>query len=381
MSSDLPPPSNPPREAPAPVDAQANPLLASAPTPQDSAAAAAPSSGAAGSATGAAPAAAAVDPRAEPLERVLQELIRERRADRRFKGFFRLMWLVLGIALIWTLTPTRGLSGAPAGPHTAMVDLRGELHTETLASADLVISALRDAFGNPNAKAVILRINSPGGSPVQAGLINDEIRRLREVHRKKIYAVVEEICASGAYYVAVAADEIYVDKASLVGSIGVLMEGFGFSDLFDKLGIERRLITAGENKGMLDPFSPQSAREREYAQAMINQIHEQFIAAVKDGRGTRLKANRETFSGLFWNGEEAVRLGLVDALGGVDLVAREVIQAPDVVDYSPRENVAERLAKRFGASVGAGAVQALAKVGLIQAAPVWRGATTPVPSR
>ena len=381
MSSDLPPPSNPPREAPAPVDAQANPLLASAPTPQDSAAAAAPRSGAAGSATGAAPAAAAVDPRAEPLERVLQELIRERRADRRFKGFFRLMWLVLGIALIWTLTPTRGLSGAPAGPHTAMVDLRGELHTETLASADLVISALRDAFGNPNAKAVILRINSPGGSPVQAGLINDEIRRLREVHRKKIYAVVEEICASGAYYVAVAADEIYVDKASLVGSIGVLMEGFGFSDLFDKLGIERRLITAGENKGMLDPFSPQSAREREYAQAMINQIHEQFIAAVKDGRGTRLKANRETFSGLFWNGEEAVRLGLVDALGGVDLVAREVIQAPDVVDYSPRENVAERLAKRFGASVGAGAVQALAKVGLIQAAPVWRGATTPVPSR
>ena len=315
------------------------------------------------------------DSRADSLERVLQELIRERRADRRWKGFFRLMWLFVGIALVWTLTPTRGLSGAPAGPHTAMVDLRGELHTETMASADLVISALRDAFGNPDAKAVILRINSPGGSPVQAGIINDEIRRLREVHKKKLYAVVEEICASGAYYVAVAADDIYVDKASLVGSIGVLMEGFGFSEIMGKLGIERRLITAGENKGMLDPFSPQSAKELEYAQAMINQIHQQFIEVVKEGRGARLKADRDTFSGLFWNGEEAVRLGLADALGGVDHVARDVVQAPDVVDYSPRENVAERLAKRFGASVGAGAVQALTRVGIIGASPNWRGAS------
>jgi protease-4 len=233
-----------------------------------------------------------------------------------------------------------------------MVDLRGEIHAEGLASAEALISALRDAFANPNARAVVLRINSPGGSPVQAGLVNDEIRRLKEIHQKKVYAVVEEICASGAYYIAVAADEIYVDKASLVGSIGVLMEGFGFVDLMGKLGVERRLITAGENKGMLDPFAPQSPREREHAQALINQIHQQFIGVVKEGRGSRLKATPDTFSGLFWNGEEAVRLGLADAVGSVDLVAREKVQAPDVVDYSPRENVAERLAKRFGAAVG-----------------------------
>lgn len=299
----------------------------------------------------------------DSLERVIQELIRERRTERRWRSFFRLCWLAVVIGLLWTFSPTRGLTAAPAGPHTAMVDLRGELHNEGLASADLVISALRDAFGNPNARAVVLRINSPGGSPVQAGLINDEILRLKEVHRKKLYAVVEEICASGAYYVAVSADEIYVDKASLVGSIGVLMEGFGFTGLMEKAGVERRLITAGENKGMLDPFMPQSPREREHAQALIDQIHQQFIGVVKQGRGERLKASPDTFSGLFWNGEEAVRMGLADGLGSVDQVAREVVQAPDVVDYSPRENVAERLAKRFGASVGAGAMHALRTLG------------------
>lgn len=299
----------------------------------------------------------------DAMERVLTELIRDRRAERRWRSVFRLAWLLVAIALIWTVAPTRGLHSAPAGPHTALVDLRGEINAEGLASADALMSALRDAFANPNARAVVLRINSPGGSPVQAGLVNDEIRRLKEVHQKKVYAVVEEICASGAYYIAVAADEIYVDKASLVGSIGVLMEGFGFVDLMGKLGVERRLITAGENKGMLDPFTPQSAREREHAQALINQIHQQFISVVKDGRGSRLKVTPDTFSGLFWNGEEAVRLGLADAVGSVDLVAREKVQAPDVVDYSPRENVAERLAKRFGASVGAGAMHALRAMG------------------
>ncbi|MFZ9429575.1 MAG: S49 family peptidase [Burkholderiaceae bacterium] len=296
---------------------------------------------------------------AEAMERILNELIRDRRAERRWRSFFRLAWLLVAIALVWILAPSRGLSAAPAGPHTALVDLRGEIHEEGLASADAVISALRDAFGNPNARAVVIRINSPGGSPVQAGMINDEIRRLKDLHQKKVYAVVEEICASGAYYVAVAADEIYVDKASLVGSIGVLMEGFGFSELMSKVGIERRLITAGENKGMLDPYTPQTAREREHAQALINQIHQQFIGVVKEGRGERLKATPDTFSGLFWNGEEAVRIGLADGMASLDSVARDKAQAPDVVDYSPRENVAERLAKRFGASVGAGAMQAI----------------------
>ena len=271
----------------------------------------------------------------------------------------RLMWLGVAAAMLWLFAPPRGLHVPPTGPHTAMVDLRGELNNEGMASSDLVISALRDAFANPQAKAVVLRINSPGGSPVQAGLINDEIQRLKDVHRKKLYAVVEEICASGAYYVAVAADEIYVDKASLVGSIGVLMDGFGFTGLMDKVGVERRLITAGENKGMLDPFTAQSPKERAHAQALIDQIHQQFISVVKQGRGDRLKATSETFSGLFWNGEEAVRMGLVDGLGSVDHVARDLVQAPDVVDYSPRENVAERLAKRFGAPVGVGAVRAL----------------------
>jgi len=206
---------------------------------------------------------------------------------------------------------------------------------------------------------VVLRINSPGGSPVQAGIVNDEIRRLKALHKKPVYAVVEEMCASGAYYIAVAADQIYVDKASLVGSIGVLIDGFGFVGTMEKLGIERRLLTAGDNKGMLDPFSPQNERQKAYAQAMIDQIHQQFIKVVKEGRGQRLKVTPDTFSGLFWNGEDAVRQGLADQFGNLDYVAREVVKAEDVIDYTPKENIAERLAKRFGASVGAGAVRAL----------------------
>jgi protease-4 len=212
----------------------------------------------------------------------------------------------------------------------------------------------------------VLRIDSPGGSPVQSGIVNDEIRRLKALHHKKVYAVVEDICASGAYYIAVAADEIYVDKASLVGSIGVLMDGFGFVGLMNKLGIERRLLTAGENKGMLDPFSPQNPQQTAYAQAMIEQIHQQFIDVVRKGRGARLHETPETFSGLFWNGEEAVSLGLADHYGNLDYVAREVVKAEEVVDYTPRENVAERLAKRFGAAVGQGAVRALASLPMLR---------------
>jgi protease-4 len=194
---------------------------------------------------------------------------------------------------------------------------------------------------------------------VQAGIINDEIHRLKAKHNKPVYAVVEETCASAAYYIAAGADKIFVDKASIVGSIGVLMDGFGFTGLMDKLGVERRLMTAGENKGFLDPFSPQTEKQREFAQAMLNQIHQQFINVVKTGRGKRLKETPETFSGLFWTGQQAIEMGLADQLGNVDFVAREVVKAEDLVDYTRRDNVAERLVKRFGASIGQGAAVAL----------------------
>ena len=207
---------------------------------------------------------------------------------------------------------------------------------------------------------------SPGGSPVQAGIIHDEIVRLKVLHKKKVYAVVEETCASGAYYIAVAADEIYADKASVVGSIGVLMDGFGFQGLMEKLGVERRLMTAGENKGIGDPFGPLSPKHRAYTQAMLDQIHQQFITVVKEGRGQRLKETPDTFSGLYWNGEQALAQGLIDHLGSLDFVARDVVMAEEIVDYTPKENVAERLAKRFGASIGAGAVKALHGLGQVR---------------
>ncbi len=293
------------------------------------------------------------------LELAARELLRERRSERRWRIFFRLVWLGLAVALAWGLMNQRMQLSAPSGPHTALVELRGEIASESEANAESLVAALTSAFEDSSAQAVVLRINSPGGSPVQAGIVNDEIRRLKTLHKKKLYAVVEEVCASGAYYIAVAADDIYVDKASLVGSIGVLMDGFGFVGLMDKLGIERRLLTAGKNKGMLDPFSPQDETQLNYARVMIEQVHQQFIKVVREGRGDRLKETPETFSGLFWNGEEAVKQGLVDHFGSLDYVAREVVKAPEVIDYTPKPNVAERLVKRFGASVGAGAIQAL----------------------
>ena len=252
----------------------------------------------------------------------------------------------------------RNTHSTPTGPHTALVELRGEIAADSEASAEQMLSGLRSAFEDTGARAVVLRINSPGGSPVQAGIINDEIRRLKALHKKKVYAVVEEVCASGAYYIAVAADEIYVDKASIIGSIGVLMDGFGFTGLMEKVGVERRLLTAGDNKGMLDPFTAQNPKQQAYAQAMINQVHQQFIRVVREGRGSRLKEGSDTFSGLFWNGEDAVRLGLADKFGNLDYVAREVIKAEEVIDYTPRENVAEKLARRFGAALGEGAMRA-----------------------
>jgi protease-4 len=310
------------------------------------------------------PGAAASDAAARPaleltLDRVARELLAQRRNDLRWRVFFRLAWLGLALAIAWGLFAQHmGPSGSTL-PHTALIEVRGEIASDSEASAELLLGALKSAFEDPGAQAVVLRINSPGGSPVQAGIVNDEIRRLKARHGKKVYAVVDEVCASGAYYIAVAADEIYVDKASLVGSIGVLMDGFGFVGLMDKLGIERRLLTAGTNKGMLDPFSPQNERHLKYAQTMIDQIHQQFIRVVKDGRGARLKETPETFSGLFWNGEQAVQMGLADHFGSLDFVAREVVKAEEVVDYTPRENIAERLARRFGSAAGESAVRAL----------------------
>ncbi len=316
-----------------------------------------------GSAAPVAPRATAAAPLLRPvlessLETLARELMQERRTERRWRSFFRLAWLAVVLAVLWLVMVDRNRHNAPSGPHTALVELRGEIAADSDASAELMLSGLRNAFEDAGARAVVLRINSPGGSPVQSGIINDEIHRLKALHKKKVYAVVEEVCASGAYYVAVAADEIYVDKASIVGSIGVLMDGFGFVGLMDKLGVERRLLAAGSNKGMLDPFTAQDPKQRAYAQAMIDQVHQQFIHVVREGRGARLKETPETFSGLFWNGEQAVEQGLADKLGNLDYVAREVIQAEEVIDYTPRDNVAERLAKRFGAAMGEGAMRA-----------------------
>ncbi len=296
---------------------------------------------------------------ASSLEVVVRELVAERRRERRWRIFFRLAWLLLVLTVLVMLLNSRVNTSAPLTPHTALIELKGEIGPDSDASAENLVSALKTAFEDSAAQAVVLRINSPGGSPVQSGIVNDEIRRLKALHHKKLYVVVEEICASGAYYIAVAADAIYVDKASIVGSIGVLMDGFGFTGLMDKLGIERRLLTAGRNKGLLDPFSPLDPKQVEFVDGMLAQIHQQFIAAVKAGRGDRLKETPDTFSGLFWNGQEAVRLGLADDFGSLDHVARDIVKAPEIVDYTARENVAERLAKRFGASVGAGAVKAL----------------------
>jgi len=271
----------------------------------------------------------------------------------------RLAWLGFFIVLMMVGLNQTGNSQNVSTSHTAVVEIKGEIASGSEASSELIVAALRAAFEDVGAQAVVLLINSPGGSPVQAGIINDEIRRLKLLHKKPVYSVVEESCASAAYYIAVAADQIFVDKASVVGSIGVLMDGFGFTGLMDKLGIERRLMTAGENKGFLDPFSPQTEKQREYAQAMLDQIHQQFIDVVKTGRGNRLKETPQTFSGLFWSGQQAIELGLADHLGSLDFVAREVVKAEEIIDYTRRDNVAERLVKRFGAAIGTGAVQTL----------------------
>ncbi|QNM95616.1 S49 family peptidase [Chitinimonas koreensis] len=296
----------------------------------------------------------------QTLEKMLVTALKEQRKGRNWSIFFRFVgfaWLFLVLAII--VTWRHGSGGAEAGrrtagPHSALVDLRGVIAAGEQANADDINGALREAFKDKNTRGVILRINSPGGSPVQAGQIADEIRRQRKLYpNTPLYVVVDDICASGGYYVAAAADKIFVDKASLVGSIGVLMDGFGFTGAMDKLGVERRLLTAGENKGFLDPFSPQNPQQVEYAKQMLEEVHQQFIKVVRDGRGKRLKETPDMFSGLVWSGEKSVELGLSDAYGSADSVARDVIKAADIVDFTPRESWADRFAKSIGASAGA----------------------------
>lgn len=300
------------------------------------------------------------------LEKLAFASLNEQKAARRWKTFFRLSWLAFFVALVWLAMHRGTPATSTSAPHTAVVEIKGEIAAGADASAEFVNAALRAAFEDDGAKAVVLLINSPGGSPVQAGMMNDEIVRLKAKYKKPVYAVVEETCASAAYYVAASADRIFVDKASIVGSIGVLMDGFGFTGLMDKVGVERRLLTAGNNKGFMDPFSPQTETQRAYAQAMLNQIHEQFIKVVKAGRGKRLKETPDMFSGLFWTGQQAIELGLADQLGTLEYVAREIVKTEEIIDYTRRENVAERLAKKFGAAIGDGAIKAFRAIPAIR---------------
>lgn len=279
----------------------------------------------------------------------------EQRKTRRWNMLFKFLLLAYLIAVLWISFSKSGLnkSASSSGEHTALIELAGVIAPDSEASADRVVTALRRAFEDEGTKGVILRVNSPGGSPVQSGYIFDEIKRLRGLYPETpLYAVIADICASGGYYVAAAADEIYADKASMVGSIGVLMNGFGFVDAIDKLGVERRLLTAGDHKGFLDPFSPVRPEEAEHVEGMLGEIHQQFIDTVRAGRGDRLKGNDELFSGLVWTGEKSVELGLVDALGSSSYVAREVIGAEEIVDFTAQDPLFDRLAKRFGAAFG-----------------------------
>ena len=299
----------------------------------------------------------------QAIERIATAALIEQRRARRWGIFFKMLIFIYLFALLFIGMGWVGKKDTSTGKHTALVDINGVISPNSLASADNVTAGLQDAFKDRRTQGVVLRINSPGGSPVQAGYINDEIRRLRAKYPDiPLYAVVEDICASGGYYIAVAADRIYVDKASIVGSIGVVMDSFGFTGTMEKLGVERRALASGENKTFLDPFAPVVEAHKEHAEQMIQQIHQQFIGVVRQGRGKRLKETPDMYTGLLWVGQKSIDLGLADALGSVDYVAREVIKAEEIVDFTLRENVAERLAKKFGAGVADG----LARFGVFQ---------------
>ena len=287
----------------------------------------------------------------QTIEKLALSGLKEQQTARRWSIFFKILtFLYLFVILIVALGWFGGKNSS--GPHTALIEIAGVIEPGGEVNADSVISSLNEAYESAGTKGIILRFNSPGGSPVQAGIINDEIVRQKKLHPNiPVYGVVEDICASGGYYIAAATDKIYVDKGSIVGSIGVLMDGYGFTEVMKKVGVERRLLTAGENKGMLDPFSPVNPKHQAMAQTMLNEVHEQFKTVVRNGRGSRLKETPETFSGLFWSGEQAIKLGLADALGSADYVAREVIKQEEIVDYTYQETVVDRFAKRLGASM------------------------------
>ena len=309
------------------------------------------------------PAAAPVMPASswerEVLEKLVFATLKEQKSSRRWGIFFKfatLLVIVFALGSYFDFSWTG--SEETLGRHTALIEIEGAIESEGSGAAAVVIPALNKAFSDAGSVAVVLHINSPGGSPVQAGMIVDEMTRLRKGYPgKPLYVVVDEICASGCYYIAAGADRIYVNKASIVGSIGVLMDGFGFTGFMEKVGVERRLLTAGENKGFMDPFTPLTDKHRQYAQAMLDEIHQQFIAVVRSGRGKRLKETPEMFSGLFWTGAKSIDMGLADALGTVDSVARDVIRAEDIVDYTQHEGLPERVLKKFGAAMGAGAMK------------------------
>ena len=303
----------------------------------------------------------AAQPERQVLETLAMELLREQRASRRWRIFFRFATLAVMLVGVWVAFDLTGSPKQVSTRHTALIEIEGEIDADSsTGSVSSILPALNDAFSDAGSVGIILRMNSPGGSPVQAGIVNDEIARLRKLHpQKPLYVVVEDMCASGCYYIAAAADRIYVNQASIVGSIGVLMSSFGFTGLMDKLGVERRLLTAGENKGFLDPFSAQSDKQKEFTQGLLKEIHQQFISVVRKGRGARLKETPDMFSGLFWTGSTAISLGLADGLGTVDSVARDVLKAEDLIDYTTREGLSDRVLKKFGAAAGEGAVKAM----------------------
>ena len=287
------------------------------------------------------------------INRIAMEAIVEQRRARRwgifFKGLFALY--VLAFLLLY-LPPDFDGSGMIGKKHTALIDIEGVIAANTEANADAIVTALRAAYEDRNTAGIILRINSPGGSPVQAGYVNDEIVRLKKENPEiPLYAVISDICASGGYYIAAAADQIYANRASVVGSIGVVMAGFGFVETLDKLGMERRLLHAGKHKGFMDPFSPLKQEEVEHMDSVLNDVYQQFVDIVKNGRGDRLKDDERIFTGLIWTGEQSLQLGLVDALGSAGYVAREVIGAEEIVDYTRRLTFFEELADRFGSAV------------------------------
>jgi protease IV len=282
-----------------------------------------------------------------------KEVLSEQRRNRRWGIFFKiLLVLYLSTFLIIYAVKNTEIGSFSSDKHTALIEINGVIAANTEARADYIVTGLRKAFEDENTQGVILRINSPGGSPVQAGYINDEIIRLREKHPDiPVYAVISDMCASGGYYIAAAADKIYANKASIVGSIGVIMAGFGFVDTIEKLGVERRLLHAGDNKGFMDPFQPLKSGEATHVQGLLNEIHQQFIDVVKNGRGDRLIDDEKLFSGLIWSGQESIKLGLVDELASASQVARDVIGAEDIVDFTKRENYLDRFAKQMGSAM------------------------------